>query len=58
MLPACIMWSVCCKLSAILKFKHACGRCMLYSFDVIAFEESGLPGVSCREQLWTSVQND
>jgi len=31
---------------------------MLYNFDVIAYEEIGLPGVSCREQMRTSVQND
>jgi len=31
---------------------------MLYNFDVIAFEAVGLPGVRCREQMRTAVQND
>jgi hypothetical protein len=31
---------------------------MLYNFDVIAFEEAGLPGVSYTEQMRTAVQNE
>lgn len=31
---------------------------MLYNFDVIAFEEVGLPRVNCRQQMRTAVQND
>ena len=29
---------------------------MLYSFNVVAFEEVGLPGVSCIKQMRTAVQ--
>jgi hypothetical protein len=30
---------------------------MLYNFDVVVFEEVGLPGVSCKKQMRTRVQN-
>lgn len=47
--PACvIMWIVCSKMYTIQKVKNA-GVKVKYNFDVVAFEEVGLPDVICRK---------